>query len=396
MLGSVMDEEEIDDAIAERCSLLDLPMALTADDMETECSCAERIRERRRRLLELPMALELDEEEIECTCVADKQRALELVLRFDFDEGGIWPALFSAILSSSALASDPIIDENKYECPCVERKRSFLELPMGLISTEQEIECSCRRAFFDLPTEIRVMIYECLFKPGEIVVIDPTDLTCCNHRQRLVERVGAPGFRCKRSLPFLRTCRRVLHEAGTILYGDNTFHFPHQCRELSLLRFFRSISDRNRSLIRKVKVEIHVEADVRISKVDWKLFSHVTAETLAECGIPRAKFGLLAPLTSQAFSLYKVFAEFALEGTGKTFSIYMGVQGRSTFTGQTIAIKCFLLNLVDLSSLMEMEHPGYAVDRTGIYPEPKGIARVTETLDEVCVTFPQDIIRLSR
>ena len=387
----------MDDAIADRRrSLLDLPMALATDDIEAECSCVERIRERRRRLLELPMALELDEEEFECTCAADKQRALELFIPFDFDERGIWPALFGAMRSSSEPASDLIIGETKYECLCVERRRSFLELPMGLISAEQEIGCSCRRAFFDLPTEIRVMIYECLFKPGEIVIIDPTDFTCCNHRQRLVELVGTPGFRCKRSLPFLRTCRRVLHEAGSILYGDNIFHFPYQCRELSLLKFFRGISARNRSLVRKVKVEIHVEADVRMSEMDWKLFSHVTPETLAECGIPRAKFGLLAPLTSQAFSLYKVFAEIALEGTGKTFSIYMGVKGQSTFTGQTIAMKCFLLNLVDLSSLMEMEHPGYAVDRTGIYPEPKGIARVTETLDEVCVTFPQDIIRLSR
>ena len=147
MLGSVMDEVEMDDAIADRRrSLLDLPMALATDDIEAECSCAERIRERRRRLLELPMALELDEEEFECTCAADKQRALELFIPFDFDERGIWPALFGAMRSSSEPASDLIIGETKYECLCVERKRSFLELPMGLISAEQEIGCSCRRA----------------------------------------------------------------------------------------------------------------------------------------------------------------------------------------------------------------------------------------------------------
>ncbi|MCJ1354981.1 MAG: hypothetical protein MMC33_004971 [Icmadophila ericetorum] len=226
------------------------------------------------------------------------------------------------------------------ECVCAERRRCFQELSLAFDVDEDEIECTC--------------IADKARSSPELSVIADFD----------EEAVECPRVERKRTLLELPLALSAGEEA------------------------IEGLNARNRNILREVKVETHVGKKPSMRPEDWNGFSHVTAETMTECGTPRSNFGYLPPLTLKAFGPYKFFAEFALEGTLKTFSVYSTVESRLTFDDQVTAMKCFLLNLVDMSSLMELEHPGYAVDRTGIYPEPKWIARITETLDEVCVTFP--------
>jgi hypothetical protein len=95
---------------------------------------------------------------------------------------------------------------------------------------------SSRLSLFDLPVEIRFMIYKLLFHPSSEPILISFLLVCS----------------VKRSSQLLRVCRSCLEEASPVLYGDNQFalDWAYAGTEPSILDFFENIGFRNRQLIR--------------------------------------------------------------------------------------------------------------------------------------------------
>jgi hypothetical protein len=103
-----------------------------------------------------------------------------------------------------------------------------------------------------LPPEIRNPIYEVLFKrDGEVLLHDAKayreglrqalgiegacEYPGCggdvNHNVDVESDAGDQGYRhgFEKYIALLRTCRQIHHEAAGVLYGSNTFRFPHVC-----------------------------------------------------------------------------------------------------------------------------------------------------------------------
>lgn len=99
---------------------------------------------------------------------------------------------------------------------------------------------SAALGFFDLPVEIRFMIYKLLFCPSS----EPVMISFL---------LAGP---IKRSAQLLRVCRSCLEEAAPILYGSNQFSldWAFSGTEPSILDFLESIGPENGELVRHLRV----------------------------------------------------------------------------------------------------------------------------------------------
>jgi len=93
--------------------------------------------------------------------------------------------------------------------------------------------------FFDLPGELRFMIYRLLFRPSSEPI--------------LVSFLLAGPL--QRSAQLLRVCRSCHAEASPVLYGENRFalDWAYSGTESSIIEFFEDVGPTNRQFIRHLR-----------------------------------------------------------------------------------------------------------------------------------------------
>ena len=118
------------------------------------------------------------------------------------------------------------------------------------------------RGFLDLPAELRIHIYELIFKPEATFQVRKY---LSNRMVRTMTRAGKnagldawdgywkPGVANGVSA-FMATCHQIYSECYTVLYANTTFH----CARISdFSEFLRSLGSKHRGLVATIEIASH-------------------------------------------------------------------------------------------------------------------------------------------
>ena len=194
-----------------------------------------------------------------------------------------------------------------------------------------------------------MMIYEMLFRVnGDVLVVDYANLRKEYDDEMIFARYKSyqPPLLTD-CVAFLRTCHMVHDEATEILYGHNTFHVP-SCNGLAGKKAFDAIGDRNRGLLRHIKLEVNFDQFLyKTPQTNSQLLEYFTNEAMALLGVPEIHQSSLVLLQEQAYELYEHLSSFhtCKNPALKTIKIYVTVDHNPD--ARLMALKGFLLAFKD-------------------------------------------------